>query len=322
MQADVGRRQTGGGQPVHHLESCAHAGGRIGEVEHHTVPQPLDGLAAVLHGAALHQPRDGRRHVGGRIIASLLGQPRVAGDVEETDRRQSLEAAVDAEPLHHHLEPIDDVGGPRTRLLRVIHGEEGLLPKWRDPVGEVGVPDLLRALARRHRRLDHLGRPPRSLLFGDPPRALSLDTEETLDGRRPESLRELELDERHDLHLVLAKSVIGRGLRHADRLADDHQQLEWDPGPVADLPERFSREGCEALVAGRVEELERQGTALHGCADAVEWDPGILERSGHQHAAHVARRETIRFLGRKDAELHQSSEIGGLDTGPPSGVLA
>jgi hypothetical protein len=28
----------------------------------------------------------------------------------------------------------------------------------------------------------------------------------------------------------LAESVIGRGLRHADRFVDDHQQLERDPG--------------------------------------------------------------------------------------------
>ena len=61
MQAHVGWRQPGGGQPVHHLEGGTYAGARIAEIEHHTVAQPLDRLAAVLHGAALHQPRDRRR---------------------------------------------------------------------------------------------------------------------------------------------------------------------------------------------------------------------------------------------------------------------
>ena len=78
VQADVGRRQPGGRQPVHHLEGGAHAGAGVAEVEHHAVAQPLDGLAAVLHGAALHEPRDRRGQVGGRIVAALLGQPRVA----------------------------------------------------------------------------------------------------------------------------------------------------------------------------------------------------------------------------------------------------
>jgi hypothetical protein len=157
---------------------------------------------------------------------------------------------------------------------------------------------------------------------GDPTGAVPLDTEQTLDGGRPESLGDLELDERHDRHLILAKSVIGRRLRHADRFADDRQQLERDPGPVADLPERLGGEGGESLVAGRVEEGERQGAALDGGGHTFERDLGILERLGHQHAAHVARREAIRLLGGKDAEIHQSNEVGRLDPDPLSGVLA
>ena len=111
-------------------------------------------------------------------------------------------------------------------------------------------------LPARHGWLDHLGGPPGGLLFGDPAGAVALDTEQTLDGGRPKSLGDLELDERHDRHLILAKSIIGRRLRHADRFADDHQQLERDPGTVADLPERLGGEGGESLVAGRVQEGE------------------------------------------------------------------
>src|SRR5439155_13359074 len=60
VQADVGWRQPSGGQPVHHLEGGTYARARIAEVEHHPVAQPLDRLATVPHGAALHQPRDRR----------------------------------------------------------------------------------------------------------------------------------------------------------------------------------------------------------------------------------------------------------------------
>ena len=171
------------------------------------------------------------------------------------------------------------------------------------------------ALARGHGRLDHLGGPPGRLRFGDPTGAVALDAEQTLDGGRPEPFGDLELDERHDRHLVLAKSVIRRRLRHADRFADDRQQLERDPGPIADLLERLVGKRGEPLVAGRIEEVERQRTTPDGVAHTFERHPGILERLGHQHAAHVARREPLRLSGRKDAELHESIDVGRLDPG-------
>ena len=276
----------------------------------------------MLHGAALHQPRNRRRQIGGRNIAAFLGEPRVSADIEEADRRLALEAAVDPSLRHHHLEAFDDVGDPGPSLLRVVHGQEGLLRKRGDPVGEVGVRDLLRAVARRHGGLDHLGVPPCTLLLGDPPGPVALDTEQSLDRGRPESLIELELDERHDRHLILAKPVIGRRLRHADRFADDHQQLERDPGPVGDLLERLGCEGGEPFVAGRVEEGERQGTALDAGGHTFEGDPGTLERVRHQRASHIARREPIRIRRGEDAEIHESNEIGGLDPGPLGRVLA
>ena len=209
----MGRRQPRGREPVHHLEGGAHAGAGIAEVEHHAVAQPLDGLAAVLHGAALHQPRDRRGQVGGRVVAALLGQPRVAGDVEEADRRESLEAAVDARLRHQHLEAFDDVGGPGSRLLRVVHGEDGLL-------GRAG-----RSGRRARRSRSPPGPCPRPMAGSITSefhqaascsairRVLSpVDAEQALDGGRPEPLGELELDERHDRHLVLAEPVVGRRL--------------------------------------------------------------------------------------------------------------
>ena len=48
----------------------------------------------------------------------------------------------------------------------------------------------------------------------------------------------------------------------------------------------------------------------------IERDPGTLERRCHHHATHVTRRETIRILGSKDAEIHESNEIGALDPDP------
>jgi hypothetical protein len=69
-----------------------------------------------------------------------------------------------------------------------------------------------------------------------------LDAKDTLDGGGTESLGDLELDERDDRDLVLAKSIIRRRRRHADRFAEACEQLERDPGAIADLLERLGRE--------------------------------------------------------------------------------
>ena len=166
------------------------------------------------------------------------------------------------------------------------------------------------------------GVPPGALLISHPTGAVAVDAEQPLDRGRPEPLRDLELDEWHDRHLVLAEPVIRRRRRHPDRFADGREQLERDPGPVADLPERLGGESSEPLVAGRVEEVERQGTALDGSGHTVEWDPSILERLGHQHAAHIPRQEAIRLPGDEHTEIHESNEVVGLDPPSLSGVLA
>ena len=67
----------------------------------------------------------------------------------------------------------------------------------------------------------------------------------------------------------------------------------------------------EPLVAGRVEELERQGAAPEGGGHAVERDPGILEGLAHDRAPNVTRREAIGLLGDDDAEFDQPVEERG-----------
>jgi hypothetical protein len=111
-------------------------------------------------------------------------------------------------------------------------------------------------------------------------------------------------------------------LRHADRFADDHQEFERDPGPLADLSERLVGEGGEPLEAGRIDEVERQGAVLDRSDHIVERDPRALERSGHLHAAYIALREAIGSSGRQDAEIHKANEVGTLNPGSLSDVLA
>ena len=184
------------------------------------------------------------------------------------------------------------------------------------------MPDVIRTLARGQSGLDHLGVPPGAFLLGHPPDAVALDAEQPLDARRTEALGDLQLDERHDRDLVLSQPIVGRGGCHADRLPDDHQQLERDAGPLADLPECLVGQGGEPFVGGGVEEGERERAASDGGRDRFERDPGILERPTYQYPAHVTAREAIRLLGGEDAELDQPVEIGRLDPDPLGGFLA
>jgi len=130
-------------------------------------------------------------------------------------------------------------------------------------------------------------------------------------GRKP--FGELELDEPDDRHLVLAKSIVRRRLRHADRFADDREQLEGDLGPIAHLLERLGGEAGNPFEARCVEEVERQGSALDRSRHVRERDPGILERLRHQQAAHIAGRQTILVSGNDDAQIDQSIDVLGLD---------
>ncbi|MGP8119500.1 MAG: hypothetical protein ACLP8B_03135 [Xanthobacteraceae bacterium] len=78
-------------------------------------------------------------------------------------------------------------------------------------------------------------------------------------------------------------------MRHADRFAHGHEQLERDAGPLADLAERLGGQGGESLVGRSVEEGEGERAALDRCRHTVERNASILERLDHRHAAHVAR---------------------------------
>ena len=93
--------------------------------------------------------------------------------------------------------------------MRVVEAEDGALSQRGAPIGELGADHLLGALPGCQGRPDHLGVPPSGLGLGDSVGALTIDTEQMLDRGRPEAGAHLQLEERHDRHLVVAKPVIG-----------------------------------------------------------------------------------------------------------------
>ena len=131
--------------------------------------------------------------------------------------------------------------------------------------------------ALREGRLDHLGPPPIGLLLRDPAHALAGHPQEALDGHGSEPEVGLRLDERNDLQLVLAHSVVWRGHGGPDRLAHDREELEGDAGAVAQFLEGELAQRGEALVLFTFEEVERDLAALESGGQALQRDAGRFE---------------------------------------------
>jgi hypothetical protein len=123
----------------------------------------------------------------------------------------------------------------------------------------------------------------------------------------------LDLDERHDRHLVLSEPIVRRWLGRADRLSDHAQQLDRDPRAIADLAERLGRERREPLVALSVEERQGQGAPGQPIGHGIERDPCVLEGSRHDRAADIAGRPAIGRSGADEAEIDQPVQERRLD---------
>lgn len=223
---------------------------------------------------------------------------------------------------HHQLEGLDEVRGPRPRLLGVVQTEDRLLRERGASIGELGGGHAGWITARRDGRFHHLGVPPRPLGFGDPAGAVAVRPHQLLDAAEPESRVDLKREERHHVHLGLAEQVVGRGLRRPDRLADGSEQLERDARASADLGEGLTGQGRVPLVGVRVEEVEGERAASQCRGEVVEPDRRLLERGGHEDPAHVARREPARLRRCDDAELHQAIHVLRLHSGARGRILA
>src|SRR5919106_6189645 len=98
VESDVGRWQVVVRDTLGHLEGREHGTTRFPEIEHHSVAEPLHRSAPVFLGGPPDQACQLRRQIRGGLIATLLGQPRVPGDVEEADRRRTVQPTVQTGP--------------------------------------------------------------------------------------------------------------------------------------------------------------------------------------------------------------------------------
>src|SRR5207245_4736278 len=89
--------------------------------EHHAVAQPFHRAATATLGLPLYERSEARRELSGGIVAALLGEARVAGEVEKHHRRRRpLPPGRDARLLERLLDMADDVLDDRVLLMAVI----------------------------------------------------------------------------------------------------------------------------------------------------------------------------------------------------------
>jgi hypothetical protein len=122
---------------------------------------------------------------------------------------------------------------------------------WAASTSTSAMPDASSAITTS---LCHPGR----LGLGDPAQAVPADPKPPPDDHRPEPLRELELDRRHDLQLVVVDVVLQTWLGEAEGLADHHQQLQRDTPLRGQLLEGRGAEPGEPIERGLVQEGERE----------------------------------------------------------------
>ncbi len=314
-------RQASRDHAVHHLERRDHARAGIAEPEHHAVAEPLHGPPAVLDRGPFDESRKRLGQLGRRPVTALLCQARVAGDVEEADRRLSLRSLIEPRARQQVLEAIADVRGPRLSLLGVVDREERLLRGADELLGAFGVRDPITALTRVEPRLSDLGSPPLRLCFGNTPCAVADRSQEALDRDGIESQADLDLEERHDPELVLADPVPGQGGAEPGRLTDQPQKRQGDPGSNADLLERLVGQCRHPLVLGLIDEIEREDALVEASGHADERQARLLQRLHEPDPSHVADRQAV-IGGMQDSGRDELVDVRDVDAGAGRGFFA
>jgi hypothetical protein len=127
VQTNVRRWQPRLRRLADHLERGQHTGSSIAKLEHHPVAKPLDHSPIVLRRRALDDPREARGKVGCSFVAAFLRDAGISRQVEEADRRWTVEGRMGAGRRQRGLEPLEDVLHPRIGFVAVEERQDGLV---------------------------------------------------------------------------------------------------------------------------------------------------------------------------------------------------
>ena len=113
----------------------------------------------------------------------------------------------------------------------------------------------------------------------------------------------------------------GCRLGEAHRLAHDHQELDRDAGPLAQLAEGDRAERGDPLVARLVHEVERQGPLSERLREALERQPGTVEVLEHPDPPNVTGREGLAPI-LEDLEPDQPIDVVEVGSGEVGELLS
>ncbi len=307
MHADPGQRPLGlqfleADRPLR--QRC-----RVRGHDHHRVPDRLHdaGLVGERGLDALDEALDGVQRV---LLAGLLGQPGVAGEVGEGDRHAQATEVQVGRVLRITLQVtdnvlLDEVG--EEALVQVVHDRS----RQRQQVARE-VLHLLGHLqpgnAVADQGLVHVEMKEPDLGVGDRPQRLAVDAHELQegDGRQPG------IDDRRDVAQQL-QVVLGDGLElhlgdaHGRPDTLDHRRLE------ARLP-RCLREGVRPVGAREhvLHVAEGQATALGRLAQGLQRIPAVAQPGDDAGVGHRRRRPAVVAQG-DDLVAHPAAQGRGLD---------
>ncbi len=194
------RRQPFGLDALDHRERGADTRSRVTKMEHHSVAQPLDRPATVRDGGPLHESRQISGELRGCLVAALLCQPRVPGDVEKAHRRWPVQPALDAGVGDGRLDDADDVRAPCMCLVGVIDHQQRLVDLSAEPGGHLRscpLTDLDDRHARRRLSPDDIDPPQLARGVGNPSETVADDPEDPLHRCRAIADQPRTLQQRH-----------------------------------------------------------------------------------------------------------------------------
>src|SRR5215210_7624744 len=104
-----------------------------------------------------------------------------------------------------------------------------------------------------------------------------------------EPSRQLQLDRGGDAKLVLPNEIVGPRSREPDRLAHDHEQIEGDAMPCAQVLEGRVAQARESVVNGEIEEVEGETPLLEDLRHGLKGQAGPLESFHDSSPTDIAR---------------------------------
>ena len=120
-----------------------------------------------------------------------------------------------------------------------------------------------------------------------------------------------QLQQRHDLELVLPDRLVGRHPGEPHRLQNAAERVQGHPGLLAHLPVGPRRAHPPPLVRGGLQEPKRQPAGPDRRRDPLHRQPGPLARRGDADLLHVGRPERARVVtGHQDAEVDHPLDLG------------